>query len=223
MNKSKLVASMAKKAGLSHKEAEKALNVMIDTITSALKVKHKVTLIGFGMFEAVQRAARTGRNPKTGAVIRISATTSPKFRPGKTLKDIIAGKAALKVKKDKPVKKVKAKVVKKAKAKPMKKVKAKVVKKAKVKPMKKVKAKVVKKAKAKPMKKVKAKVVKKAKAKPMKKVKAKVVKKAKAKPVKKAVAKKAKAKPVKKAMAKVVKKVKAKVKPVKKAMAKKKK
>ncbi len=208
MNKSKLVASMAKKAGLSHKEAEKALNVMIDTITSALKVKHKVTLIGFGMFEAVQRAARTGRNPKTGAVIRISATTSPKFRPGKTLKDIIAGKAALKVKKDKPVKKAKAKPMKKVKAK-VKKVKAKVVKKAKAKPMKKVKAKVVKKAKP----------VKKAKAKPMKKVKAKVVKKAK--PVKKAVAKKAK--PVKKAMAKVVKKVKAKVKPVKKAMAKKKK
>ena len=170
MNKSKLVASMAKKAGLSHKEAEKALNVMIDTITSALKVKHKVTLIGFGMFEAVQRAARTGRNPKTGAVIRISATTSPKFRPGKTLKDIIAGKAALKVKKDKPVKK--------AKAKPMKKVKAKV---------KKVKAKVVKKVK--PVKKAVAK-----KAKPVKKAMAKVVKKVKAKvkPVKKAMAKKKK-------------------------------
>ncbi|HMT03567.1 MAG TPA: HU family DNA-binding protein [Burkholderiales bacterium] len=186
MNKSKLVASMAKKAGLSHKEAEKALNVMIDTITSALKVKHKVTLIGFGMFEAVQRAARTGRNPKTGAVIRISATTSPKFRPGKTLKDIIAGKAALKVKKDKPVKKAKAKPMKKVKAK-VKKVKAKVVKKAKAKPMKKVKAKVVKKAK--PVKKAVAK-----KAKPVKKAMAKVVKKVKAKvkPVKKAMAKKKK-------------------------------
>ncbi len=200
MNKSKLVASIAKRAGLSHKEAEKALNVMIHTITSALKIKHKVTLIGFGMFETVERAARTGRNPKTGAVIKIGATTSPKFRAGKTLKDIIAGKAMPKVKKAKPVKKAKAKVMKKAKAKPVKKAKAKVMKKAKVvkkaKPAK--KAKVVKKATAKVVKKAKpakkAKVVKKAAAKVVKKAKpakkAKVVKKAK--PVKKAVAKKKK-------------------------------
>ena len=89
MNKVELVASMAEKAELTKVDAEKALKAFIDVVTAELKNKGKVQLVGFGTFETTERAARTGRNPQTGQTIEIGASTSPKFKAGKALKDAI--------------------------------------------------------------------------------------------------------------------------------------
>lgn len=89
MNKAELVASMAEKAGLSKKDAEKALNAFEDTVTDALKANDKVSLVGFGTFEVRERAAREGRNPQTGATVKIAACKVPAFKAGKSLKDIL--------------------------------------------------------------------------------------------------------------------------------------
>lgn len=89
MNKVELVASMAEKAELTKVDAEKALKAFIDVVTDELKNKGKVQLVGFGTFETTERAARTGRNPQTGQTIEIGASTSPKFKAGKALKDAI--------------------------------------------------------------------------------------------------------------------------------------
>ena len=89
MNKVELVASMAEKAELTKVDAEKALKAFIDVVTEELKNKGKVQLVGFGTFETTERAARTGRNPQTGQTIEIGASTSPKFKAGKALKDAI--------------------------------------------------------------------------------------------------------------------------------------
>ena len=89
MNKVELVASMAQKAELTKVDAEKALKAFIDVVTEEMKNKGKVQLVGFGTFETTERAARTGRNPKTGETIEIGASTSPKFKAGKALKDAI--------------------------------------------------------------------------------------------------------------------------------------
>ena len=89
MNKSELVEAMAKKAGLSKKDTEAAVNAFTDTVTGALKKGDKVTLIGFGTFEVAKRAAREGRNPQTGAVMKIAASKAPKFKAGKALKDTV--------------------------------------------------------------------------------------------------------------------------------------
>lgn len=89
MTKADLVGAMASKAGISKAAAEKALKAFTDSVTTALKKGEKVSLVGFGSFEVSRRAARTGRNPRTGAEIRIKATTVPKFRPGKGLKDAV--------------------------------------------------------------------------------------------------------------------------------------
>jgi DNA-binding protein HU-beta len=70
--------------------AEDAINCVLDTIAKALKKGDKVTLIGFGTFSVVKRAARTGRNPQTGSVLKIKAKKVPKFVAGKKLKDIVA-------------------------------------------------------------------------------------------------------------------------------------
>lgn len=86
MNKSELVASVAQKSGLTKKDAEKAVNAFVESIREALGKGEKVTLVGFGTFEVRNRAARNGRNPQTGAVIRIPARKAPAFRPGKGLK-----------------------------------------------------------------------------------------------------------------------------------------
>lgn len=89
MNKSELIAAIANSADLSKKDAEKAVAAFLDSITDTLKKGDKVTLIGFGTFEAKKRAARTGKNPQTGAAIKIPATTVPSFKAGKALKDAL--------------------------------------------------------------------------------------------------------------------------------------
>ena len=89
MNKTELIAAMAEKTGSTKKDAEATLNAMIASITEALVAGDKVQLIGFGTFETRDRAAREGRNPKTGKTMTIEASKTPKFKPGKALKDEI--------------------------------------------------------------------------------------------------------------------------------------
>ncbi len=89
MNKTELVAAIADKAGLSKKEAEKALKAFTDTVSAQLKKGDKIQLVGFGTFEVTKRAAREGRNPQTGAVMKIPASKAPKFKAGKALKDLV--------------------------------------------------------------------------------------------------------------------------------------
>ena len=90
MNKTELIAAIAAKAELSKKDAEKALNAAIDSITAALVEGDKVQLVGFGSFETKTREARTGRNPRTGEDIQIAASRTPAFKAGKALKDQVA-------------------------------------------------------------------------------------------------------------------------------------
>ncbi len=89
MNKTELVAAMSEKAELSKKDAEKALKAFIDVVTENLKKGDKIQLVGFGTFEVIDRAARTGRNPATGAEMKIAASKAPKFKAGKALKDAV--------------------------------------------------------------------------------------------------------------------------------------
>ena len=89
MNKTELVAAMAEKAGLSKKDAEAALKAFTDTVAEELKKGEKIALVGFGTFEVSERAAREGRNPQTGAPMKIAASKAPKFKAGKALKDAI--------------------------------------------------------------------------------------------------------------------------------------
>ena len=89
MNKTELVEAMAKESGLSKKDTEKALKAFTDVISKQLKKKDKVQLIGFGTFETAKRAARKGKNPQTGAEIKIPASIAPKFKAGKALKDLV--------------------------------------------------------------------------------------------------------------------------------------
>lgn len=89
MNKSDLVDSMANAAGISKAAAEKALTGMLDGITDALANGDKVTLVGFGTFSVSARAARQGRNPQTGATIKIAARSVARFKPGSKLTDAI--------------------------------------------------------------------------------------------------------------------------------------
>ena len=90
MNKTELIAAMAEKAGLSKKDAAKALNATIDTIADALAAGDKVQLVGFGGFETKKREARMGRNPRTKETIEIPASCIPVFKAGKALKDKVA-------------------------------------------------------------------------------------------------------------------------------------
>jgi DNA-binding protein HU-beta len=92
MNKTELVDAIAKETGLSKKDSEKALKAFTDSVAKELKKKGKVQLVGFGTFEVAKRAARTGKNPQTGAAIKIPAATVPKFKAGKALKDAVNGK-----------------------------------------------------------------------------------------------------------------------------------
>ncbi|GAB2942409.1 MULTISPECIES: HU family DNA-binding protein [Aquaspirillum] len=89
MNKAELIDAIAERAALSKADAGKALDATVAALTEALKQGDTVTLVGFGSFYVGERAARTGRNPKTGATIQIPASKSPKFRPGKALKDAL--------------------------------------------------------------------------------------------------------------------------------------
>ena len=87
MNKTELVAAMADAAGLSKKDTEKALKAFTYVVAEELKKGEKVQLVGFGTFEVSERAAREGRNPQSGAVMKIPASKAPKFKAGKALKD----------------------------------------------------------------------------------------------------------------------------------------
>ncbi|MCQ2520329.1 MAG: HU family DNA-binding protein [Lachnospiraceae bacterium] len=89
MNKTELVAAIAEEAGLSKKDAEKAVKAFTDVVTAQLKKGDKVQLVGFGTFEVTKRAAREGRNPQTGATMKIKASKAPKFSAGKALKDAV--------------------------------------------------------------------------------------------------------------------------------------
>ena len=91
MNKDTLIGAMADKSELTRKDCEKALNAFIESVSDALARKEKVTLIGFGTFSVVTRAARTGRNPSTGDPMDIPAKDVPKFSPGTNLKNKVAG------------------------------------------------------------------------------------------------------------------------------------
>ncbi len=87
MTKADLIEGLSNKLGMNKGEAEKAVNIMLDDIISALKQGERVNISGFGTFAVSMREARTGRNPKTGESIEISASRSAKFKPGKQLKD----------------------------------------------------------------------------------------------------------------------------------------
>ena len=89
MNKTQLIDVVATKTGLKKKDAEAAVNAVNEAITEALKAGDKVQIIGFGTYEVKQRAAREGRNPKTGETITIAASKAPAFSAGKALKDAV--------------------------------------------------------------------------------------------------------------------------------------
>ena len=91
MNKTELTAAMAEQAGISKKDAEKALKAFVDVVSEELKKGGKVQLVGFGTFEVSERAAREGRNPQTKESIKIAASKAPKFKAGKPLKDLVNG------------------------------------------------------------------------------------------------------------------------------------
>ena len=88
MNKTDLVKAVVAE-GLSKKDAEKAVSAVVDTITAALADGDKVQLVGFGTFEVRERAARTGKNPRTGAAIKIDASKVPAFKAGQAFKNSI--------------------------------------------------------------------------------------------------------------------------------------
>ena len=87
MNKTELIAAMAEKAELSKKDAEKALKAFVDVVSDELAKGEKIQVVGFGTFEVVERKEREAKTPGTDQVITIPASKSPKFRPGKALKD----------------------------------------------------------------------------------------------------------------------------------------
>ncbi|EAT15103.1 HU family DNA-binding protein [Desulfuromonas acetoxidans] len=89
MTKTELVTAIAEKAELSKSDSEKALKAFVDTVTEALKGGDKIALVGFGTFSVGDRAARVGKNPQTGAEIKIPAAKVPKFKAGKALKDAV--------------------------------------------------------------------------------------------------------------------------------------
>ena len=89
MNKTDLINAVAAKSEIEKKTAEKAVNAVFAELTEALKAGDKVQLIGFGTFEVRERAAKTGRNPRTGETMEIAASKIPAFKAGKALKDAL--------------------------------------------------------------------------------------------------------------------------------------
>lgn len=89
MNKTELIAAVAEKAGLSKKDADAAVTAVFDAVTAELVKGEKVQLIGFGTFETRERAAKQGRNPRTGETMTIEASKVPAFKAGKALKDAV--------------------------------------------------------------------------------------------------------------------------------------
>ena len=92
MNKNDLIGAVAESSGLSKNDATKAVEGVFEAITGALKSGDEVRLVGFGTFKSAKRAARTGKNPKTGATLKIPATTVPKFTAGTAFKAAVAAK-----------------------------------------------------------------------------------------------------------------------------------
>ena len=89
MNKAEFIAELANNSGLSKKDAEAVLKAFVKTVEDELRKGGKVQIVGFGTFEVSERAARDGRNPRTGEVMKIEVTKAPKFKAGKSLKDAI--------------------------------------------------------------------------------------------------------------------------------------
>ncbi len=89
MKKDQLISAIADKADISKEAAGKTLDAFVDVLSQALKNNEEVTLVGFGKFMVRERAARTGRNPKTGEPLNIAASKTPSFKAGKALKDAI--------------------------------------------------------------------------------------------------------------------------------------
>ena len=89
MNKNELIAAVADKSGLTKAQASDALEATLELITGSLKGGGEVRLLGFGNFVVADRKATTARNPQTGATIQVPASKSPKFKPGKALKDAV--------------------------------------------------------------------------------------------------------------------------------------
>jgi DNA-binding protein HU-beta len=89
VTKSELVGVVAESSGLTKADSDKALKCLLETVTACLKEGDKLSLIGFGTFSTVKRAERKGQNPQTGKKINIPASISPKFKPGKGLKDLV--------------------------------------------------------------------------------------------------------------------------------------
>ncbi len=89
MNKTDLIEHIASEADISKAAAGRALDALVGAVKKSLKKGDPVTMVGFGTFHVAKRAARTGRNPRTGAAIKIKAAKVPKFRPGKDLKDAL--------------------------------------------------------------------------------------------------------------------------------------
>ena len=89
MNKQDLIGQIADRAGLSRSDSARAVETMLEVITSALKRGDEVRLVGFGNFSVTRRKASVGRNPRTGEPMQIKASTQPKFRPGRILKDAV--------------------------------------------------------------------------------------------------------------------------------------
>ena len=99
VNKSELIAALADKTASSKKDAEKVLNAFVETVSASLAKGEKIQLIGFGTFDVKKRPARTARNPRTGAEIKIKASKAPAFKAGKALKDKVNTPAKKKGKK----------------------------------------------------------------------------------------------------------------------------
>ncbi|HEL3169385.1 TPA: HU family DNA-binding protein [Stenotrophomonas maltophilia] len=89
MNKTELIDAVAEAADLTKAESSRAVDAVVAAVTKALKDGDPVTLVGFGTFQVRDRAARTGRNPKTGDTIKIAASKNPSFKAGKALKDAV--------------------------------------------------------------------------------------------------------------------------------------
>lgn len=89
MNKTDLISDVADSAGISKTDAGRAIDAVFETITGSLKKGDEVRLVGFGTFSVSERAASTGRNPRTGETIEIAASRQPKFKAGKALKDAV--------------------------------------------------------------------------------------------------------------------------------------
>ena len=89
MNKTQFISAVQAKAGVDAKTADAAVNAVISVIEASLKKGEKVQITGFGTFDVRKRAARTGKNPRTGEAVKIKATKAPTFKPGQTLKDAV--------------------------------------------------------------------------------------------------------------------------------------